>query len=382
MIIAESRRCNTWSQRGSNKEVECIPRTAFASLQSAAQDGPIILFDVNAQRSDAVIVTHSGDPILVPLPAATPETILAISLAFTSSMPGLSEMEAETKLQDALRDVWGVFVHPVVEILEERLMIPHRGRIWWCPGSRLSSIPFHACGPYRSGQRNLQDRFTSSYTPSIGTLRRLRKEAESASTGEAMNPRVLIVAHTEAKDKASLEQVGTEVWKVLGAIESAAVLNGTACTKDAVLSALETATWAHLCCRAYQDHTAAFNSRFALKDSLTLHDIAHASLPQAELAFLSACHTAAGGEYAPDEGMHLAAGMLFAGFRSVVGTMWACEDEDGPLVAEVFYEYMMRNGIEKADYRDSAEGLSKAVGELRKRKVPLQRWICYVHYGL
>jgi CHAT domain-containing protein len=40
------------------------------------------------------------------------------------------------------------------------------------------------------------------------------------------------------------------------------------------------------------------------------------------LAFLSACETARGDETVPDEAMHLAASLLFAGFRGIVGTMW------------------------------------------------------------
>jgi CHAT domain-containing protein len=40
------------------------------------------------------------------------------------------------------------------------------------------------------------------------------------------------------------------------------------------------------------------------------------------LAFLSACETAKGDKTIPDEAMHLAATLLFAGFRGVVATMW------------------------------------------------------------
>jgi CHAT domain-containing protein len=45
-------------------------------------------------------------------------------------------------------------------------------------------------------------------------------------------------------------------------------------------------------------------------------------LPNAELAYLSACETASTDEYQPDEAMNLAATMLFVGFKSVVATMW------------------------------------------------------------
>jgi CHAT domain-containing protein len=40
------------------------------------------------------------------------------------------------------------------------------------------------------------------------------------------------------------------------------------------------------------------------------------------LAFLSAYETAKGDAKSPDEAMHLAATLLFAGFRGVVATMW------------------------------------------------------------
>jgi CHAT domain-containing protein len=58
------------------------------------------------------------------------------------------------------------------------------------------------------------------------------------------------------------------------------------------------------------------DGRFSIEDIMELH------LPQAVLAFLSACQTAKGDANAPDQAVHLAASMLFCGFRSVIGTMW------------------------------------------------------------
>ncbi|KAG1742803.1 hypothetical protein EDB19DRAFT_1700425 [Suillus lakei] len=54
--------------------------------------------------------------------------------------------------------------------------------------------------------------------------------------------------------------------------------------------------------------------------SLTLLNIVENNAPQAEFAFLSACHTAVGDEQTPDEVIHLAAGLQFSGFKSVIGT--------------------------------------------------------------
>jgi CHAT domain-containing protein len=48
------------------------------------------------------------------------------------------------------------------------------------------------------------------------------------------------------------------------------------------------------------------------------------------LAFLSACETAKGDEAVPDEALHLAATLMFAGFRAVVATMWSVASYPSP----------------------------------------------------
>ena len=136
-----------------------------------------------------------------------------------------------------------------------------------------------------------------------------------------------------------------------------------------------------------QDPTDPFHSRFLLRGdrSLRLVDIVSKHLPTAELAFLSACHSARGDAAAYDEAIHLAAGMQFAGYRGVIGTMWSMGDEDGPVVARAFYSHMVRKREDEGgrmDYRDAAEALGKATRALRRAGVPLERWICFVHYGL
>jgi CHAT domain-containing protein len=65
------------------------------------------------------------------------------------------------------------------------------------------------------------------------------------------------------------------------------------------------------------------NSAFLLHDGrFSIEEIMGLDLPYAVLAFLSACETAKGDRQAPDQAVHLAASMLFCGFRSVIGTMW------------------------------------------------------------
>jgi CHAT domain-containing protein len=72
-----------------------------------------------------------------------------------------------------------------------------------------------------------------------------------------------------------------------------------------------------------QDHTNVLDSGFIMRDDiLTVSRLMSLNLPSAFLAVLSACETAKGDEAQPDQTIHLAATMLFCGFKSVVGTMW------------------------------------------------------------
>ena len=162
-----------------------------------------------------------------------------------------------------------------------------------------------------------------------------------------------------------------------------AKLCGVDAKQEEILSTLDHHPWLHLACHGVQDTTDPFQSRFLLRagHSLRLVDIVSKHLPSAQLAFLSACHSARGDAAAYDEAMHLAAGMQFAGYRGVIGTMWSMGDSDGPVVARAFYSHMARNG-QGMEYRDGAEALAKATRALRRAGVPLERWICFVHYGL
>ena len=71
----------------------------------------------------------------------------------------------------------------------------------------------------------------------------------------------------------------------------------------------------------------------------------------------------------------------FYGFRSVVGTLWEMEDDDGCDVTKTFYQYMFRIPGAVPDFKDSAQALHLATREMRKRKLGLDRWVKFVHVG-
>ena len=139
----------------------------------------------------------------------------------------------------------------------------------------------------------------------------------------------------------------------------------------------------HFACHGHLNDQP-FHSSFQLHNHshLELVKLIPAQCPDAELAFLSACHSAAGDVVGtPDEVVHLAAALQFCGFRSVVGTLWGMEDIDGCDVTKDFYKYMFRVPGAIPNFRNSAEALHLATREMRKRGLGLDRWVKFVHVG-
>jgi CHAT domain-containing protein len=94
-------------------------------------------------------------------------------------------------------------------------------------------------------------------------------------------------------------------------------------SKDVIISALEAANIVHLACHGIQHSSEPHESHFSLEsENLTVTDLMEMNLKHAFVAFLSACETAKGDRTYADEVVHLAATMLFAGFKSVIATMW------------------------------------------------------------
>jgi CHAT domain-containing protein len=92
---------------------------------------------------------------------------------------------------------------------------------------------------------------------------------------------------------------------------------------DNVALHLSDTSIAHFACHGRQNRTNPLDSALILDDGpLPVSRIMKTSMPNASLVSLCACETAMGDDSVPDEAMHLAATMLFAGFRGAVATMW------------------------------------------------------------
>jgi CHAT domain-containing protein len=185
-------------------------------------------------------------------------------------------------------------------------------------------------------------------------------------------------------ERAKLPLVREEIQRIQSLSHVVDVLTGEQANRETLLPCLHQYPWVHFACHSCRSPTAPFLSYFQLHDDerLTLVDLMRARLPNADLAFLSACHSASINiNNTPDEAINFATALQFCGFRSVVGTLWAMADIDGPDVAEDFYRYMFSEQGAGGDFRDSAAALNHATRMMRRRRVPIDRWINFVHIG-
>ena len=205
--------------------------------------------------------------------------------------------------------------------------------------------------------------------------------------GQSTVPKLLVIG--QPSDTLPMVQDEIDILQQLGDFVDVKV--GAEASRDAVLhglQGLQQHSWIHFACHGYMGaNSQPFHASFELHDGhcLNLLDLISVRLPNVEFAFLSACHSAAGGSSTPDETIHLAAALQFCGIQSVVGTLWAAADKAGPIISKEFYKYMFRKnrntGGNKADVRHSAKALDQAIRALWKEGAPLEDWIAFVHIG-
>jgi len=355
---------------------------SFDTLRSAARHGPIIIINHSRWRSDIIIVLHNSPPSLID----TSEDFYSRAIKLQDELlsarrKGLESDKYEVTLRSVLEELYELVGRPVIKRLNE-LNVPEQSRVWWCPTSVFCSLPLHAMGPIPSDMgrpRYFLDLYIPSYIPSLSALIESRKP-RSQATGK---PSILLVAHPDEKMPEALKEM-----KAVRAVDTQVTrLFSVKATPTAVLARLPDHRFAHIVCHGILEPRKPFEASFKLHggERLLLLDIVRSQLPDAEFAFLSACHTAELTEESiSDEVLHLAAAMQFCGFRSVVGTMWAMADTDGQGLARDFYRSVFSDTTPQGVryYERTAEALRDAVVKLRrKRKTTLERWVNYVHYG-
>ncbi|KAF8267574.1 CHAT domain-containing protein [Lactarius quietus] len=359
---------------------------SFDALRPAADSGPVIIINHSRWRSDIIILLHNMSPSLITTPHNFYDRANALKdkLLASRNKCGLDSNNYDQTLAFVLAELYNLVGKPVINRLR-RLNIPEQSRIWWYPTSVFCSLPLHAMGPIPSDDGEMRyflDLYICSYTPTLSAL--IQSRGGDSGSQSSDRPSLLLVAQPDP----SLPTVGGEIQVVQALDTRVTSLISKAATPATIIDGFHHHRFIHFACHGTLEARKPFDAGFELhgEERLTLLEIIRSHLPTAELAFLSACHTAEVTEGSiTDEVLHLAAAVQFSGFRSVVGTMWAMVDEDGRDLAEHFYKALFSNSRREQGvpyHERSAKALRFAVKKLRRKKrITLERWVNFVHYG-
>jgi CHAT domain-containing protein/tetratricopeptide (TPR) repeat protein len=383
-VVAEIRGIRTFSR--------FLLLPLYEGLQAAARQGPVIILIASEYSCSAIIVPPSGDPHHVPLPSVTLVELTNLKDRFARAIRHARIMGPKVPQNDLivlLRTVWDTIMLPIVNVLQHGLKLKFLSRIWLCPTAAFTSIPLHAAHPFKtnadgSKEPCLEDLYICSYTPTLSALVRSRQMMKKRVAPSFVTIGQGKPGTGKGKELLAVDSELELVHKLVPTIANRTTVSGDAATRAGALKALQENTWVHLACHSKQDRTQPYNSHFVMRDEhLTLLDIMEKDIPHAEFAFLSACHTAVGDEETPDEVIHLAAGLQFSGFKSVIGTLWEVDDSVAQHVVEAFYKNMFKD-LEDGGVMDctkAAWALNRATHSV-KTKVPLEQRMVFVHIGV
>ncbi|KAF8214607.1 CHAT domain-containing protein [Mycena galopus ATCC 62051] len=373
---------------------------AMSELSKAAQGGPVVILNLNDDRCDALVLSPGApDVVRIPLPKFTPERAenLVQSLHGLVDHCGRNErltgkreenLDLEEKFAFILYELWTRLVKPVLSELNITTpSVDNFQRIWWCPTGSLTFLPIHAAGIYGKNEifgSKLSDFVISSYTPSLTALIQcFRPRSQSQKPFQ-----VLAVAQPSAQGQTYIPETQAEIMYIqkhaTGKVPVMR-LDANMATVQNVQAGMKYSSWVHFACHGMQNASDPTESALLLAGNtrLMLSSIIKLSLPDADFAFLSACQTATGDKVLQEEAVHLAGGMLSAGYRSVIATMWTIMDSDAPQVASDVYERLFQTSL--PDSSRAAEALHHAIRKLRKESrgtKSFSHWVPFIHVGV
>ncbi|GAB3450583.1 CHAT domain-containing protein [Actinophytocola sediminis] len=360
----------------------------IARLARHAHDGPIVYVTANPTRGDALILTADpDDPVHVVGLAGLSERAVtehanrllsACRSAVTRDLAPPSARTAQQEVRAILAWLWDIVVEPVLSHLGHTAPPPADGpwpRVWWCPVGAMAFLPLHAAGHHHATEpRTALDRVISSYTPTAA--------ARTSETDTITAPTAVIVPVPDLPG-AALPGVAEEATAISALLPAANLLANP--THDTVLAALPHHHIAHFACHGRADWADPARSQLILADHatapLTVTEIG-ALRVSAGLAYLSACSTSVTALRLVDESLHITGAFQLAGYRHVVGTLWAIDDRIAAEFAIEFYRRLTDNGGRAPRTDRSAAVLHQVTRLLRDRYPDLPTvWAAHTHTG-
>ncbi|KAL7919051.1 CHAT domain-containing protein [Trichoderma austrokoningii] len=372
---------------------------AAEELMSTAEQGPIIILNLNLFHGDAFLIQR-GSIQVIELPGLNLQVV----------EDKVTSLSTNSEISPLLEWLWHTICRPCLDALEIKDVIsddnwPH---IWWIPTGLLSQLPLHAAGIYKQGSKEtVLDRAISSYASSIKALLHGRKHSIRQPSSEDL---ALMVAMQETP---GLERRGclpfasdeVHILKDFCPLLQLAPIMPLQRKKD-ILEYLPKCKLFHFAGHGQSNSKDPSQSCLLLEDwetnPLSVGEVRDSQLQNNPpfLAYLSACSTGANkATELIDEGIHLISAFQLAGFRHVIGTLWEVSDKHCVDVARILYKTLEEEGM--TDMAVS-RGLHRAVRALRSgdaedmqardAKLACPRpasqgvtdffWVPYVHFGV
>ena len=330
----------------------------FATLQSGAAEGldeirsvlepdTILLEYYQARGRYYVCVVGRDELDVVPLGDAAEVrkriTLLQFQLSKFRLQPGYVSAFADqlyAATESHLRELYAALIAPI----RDRLKASHLVVV---PHDILHGLPFHALF---DGERFLIDRFTVSYAPSASVYRLCHgKPATTAGTS-------LIMGLPDALTPCIAE----EVQAISGLMPNPLVFLGGEATVDELQAHGPTSRFVHIATHGlFRRDNPMFSSIRLGSGPLSVYDLYELRL-SAELVTLSGCGTGLNVVVGGDELLGLVRGLLYAGARSVLLTLWDAYDRSTADFMEAFYGHLQRGS-------SKARALQAATQEVRER---------------
>lgn len=242
--------------------------------------------------------------------------------------------------QEHLQALYQNLIAPIERLLTVRDLV-------FVPYGPLHSLPFHALF---DGQRYLIDRFSICYEPSASIF----FHSHQAKNNHAGPSLIFGVDHP------GMPFIREEIEAVANAVADPRVLWGEEATEQALRKYGANCRLIHIATHGYFRQDSPMFSAIRLSDSyLTLYDLYRINL-SADLLTLSGCVTGLNFVDEGDELIGLTRGLLYAGARALLLSLWEVDDRStAEFMAEFYGELALQ--------RRKADALRTATLRLRER---------------
>lgn len=305
-----------------------LPGFEWFGLKESAHSMPRLLaghdvvYMFHAEPGGRALVHLSsarGHLIDVPLPQATTARVTEMANRFREALGQLESSygSALTELDVVCRWLGSAVVGPLIPALGNRTF----RRLMIVPCAWFSILPVHSawCMDNKGkGRRYPLIDIGTTYIPNMQAARALN------SIPAADISRNVLVVSEPPSPRADLPASVEEGIAVTRAWPS----SHTAWRKDDVLAAVPGCTLVHFAAHGLSrpDQPLRSGIQVAYGRWLEVHELMAVQFRSFPLCVLSACRTAAIGHTVPDEGTGLVSGLLSAGARGAVASMWPVDD--------------------------------------------------------